>query len=669
MKNIGIFDISGLNTNPLNNNPFSPNYTKYSPFWSSLPAYEHANSFLKSLEKNDVILVISGTGSGKTVLIPRFCLHFNNYKGKTIITLPKKIITKKAAEFMALTLDVNLGEQVGYQFRGENKKSDNTNLLYSTDGSIISMLKKDIVLKDYDIVIIDEAHERKVNIDLLLYLLRKGMTERKKQKIKQLKLIIMSATINESIFRNYFKQFNYDFKFLSGKPNFPIDSIYLNNSILNKQNLYIIKGIELINQIHNKYPSGDILFFVTSISECKNIYYKLSKSIKNAFIMPLYSGISKDNEEFISNINKYKELNSSFIRRIFISTNVAESSLTIDGIIYVIDSGLELNVFYNPKLKCNIMTKTLITKAQISQRKGRAGRTNHGTCYHLYTMEEEKNAEDFPPPEIRTVDLKNVCLSLLKLGYELDKDFKIDDVLNMLLEFIEPPREAYIIDAFEYIEKMNLLENKKLNDLGNLVVESRLDINDAIIMFNAVKIGKNTFYETLKIVSILGMLKRGYSDFFVDDLDENIIKEYIMDVKNNNEVYNNDFILLYYLFEHIKNDKNNKILNYSFFNNINKIFHKQKHNLFNIFNKFINNNINSEEENKENKKENIQEIIKCINEGYKNNVCILKNDKYYYNNEEIELDNDYLEIKSKKIIFYSNIMINNKLKVSILSQI
>ena len=130
VEKIGILDPEGINLNPLNNLEYSDEYKNLSKFWSNLPAYKTAESTINSIIKNDVILVISGTGSGKTVLIPKYALAATDYKGKIIITLPKKIITKKAAEFSAKTLDVQLGEQVGYQFRGESLKSKKTKLLY-----------------------------------------------------------------------------------------------------------------------------------------------------------------------------------------------------------------------------------------------------------------------------------------------------------------------------------------------------------------------------------------------------------------------------------------------------------------------------------------------------------------------------------------------------------
>lgn len=419
---IGIFDPEGINPNPLNFKPYSSQYKTLGKFWSGLPAYSMAKQTVETILSNDIVLIKSGTGSGKSVLIPKLCLHANNYGGKIIMTLPKKIITKKAAEFSAKTLDVELGEQIGYQFRGESLKSFKTILLYSTDGSIISMLKSDPLLSSIDIVIIDEAHERKVNIDLLLYLLKNAIGERKKKKSSPLKLIIMSATINENIFETYYKDFMFEWMELAGTPNHPILSIYLESGLDIKSNQYLEKGKELIGQIvtninesNPEYTEGDILFFVCTVSECDGLAQELGSIYSDCFVMGLYSGFDSELEQYISSPDKFKELNPRFKRRIFVSTNVAESSLTIDGIVYVIDSGLELNVRFNPESNTNVMTKNFITQAQMTQRKGRAGRTKPGVCFHLYTPQEQSNTTIYPEPEIKCIDLKNTCLSMMKI--------------------------------------------------------------------------------------------------------------------------------------------------------------------------------------------------------------------------------------------------------------
>jgi HrpA-like RNA helicase len=206
MNNIGILDPDGKNLNPLNNNKYSKEYKNLAKKWKTFPAYENAKNLIKNIKDNNVILITSGTGSGKTVLIPKFCLHSFDYNAKIAITLPKQMIAKSAAEFSALTLDVNLGDEIAYEYKGSDKSLINSKnkLIYATDGTIVARLINDPLLKEYNAVIIDEAHERKVQIDFLLYLLKNVLENR-----NDFKLIIMSATINVDIFKDYFKKFKF----------------------------------------------------------------------------------------------------------------------------------------------------------------------------------------------------------------------------------------------------------------------------------------------------------------------------------------------------------------------------------------------------------------------------------------------------------------------------
>lgn len=685
--NIGIFDPDGKNNNPFNDKPYSDTYKNLSKFWSNLPAYSMAEIVVKSIIKNDVLLVISGTGSGKTVLVPKFCLHATNYKGRIIVTLPKKIITKKAAEFSAKTLDVELGEQVGYQFRGENLKSKKTNLLYSTDGSIISQIKKDPLLRRIDIVIIDEAHERKVQIDLLLYLIKNAIKMRKEKNMKPLKLIIMSATINEEMFKKYYSEFNYDSLFLSGTPNFPIESIYLESPLDIKTNKYLEEGQNIIKNIINKinindskFPDGDILFFVCTVLECEQISEKLSETLKDCFIMPLYSGFNPDLEQYISSPDKYKELNKKFKRRIFISTNVAESSLTIDGIVYVIDSGLEISVKFDPTKNINIMTKNFITKAQMTQRKGRAGRTKPGIAYHLYTPKEQEDTINFPEPEIRKIDIKNTCLSLLKLGNDINQlsksstiiqdnvlggpEFNIEDVINMFMNFIEPPGEPFITNGFDFAIKHNLIDfDMKLSKEGELVIESKLDIQDALTLLYAWNISLDIFQKVFKIICICSQLKSGINDLFYHDIDKKKRTKIIEEFKKDS--LNSEHILLYKIYEKIEKNKSRGIFNYKLYDSIKHLYDKQYTKLEEVYKKYdIKIDIDSDT-----KTNTIyKNIIYSFNYGYRGNRSFRRGNIFKYN--EITCDtfkSAFNFNKYNSIIFYLNLHVNGRLNLMICS--
>ena len=670
-KTIGIYDINGTNINPLNRLPYSNEYKLLSKFWSSLPAYKSIDLCINSIINNDIILVTSGTGSGKTVLFPKFVLHTQDYKGKIIVTLPKRIITQYAAEYSAKTLDVQLGEQVGYQFKGENIKSVNTILLYATDGSIISMIKNDPLLLDIDSVIIDEAHERSTQIDILLFLLKNAIKIRKEKGHKQLKLIIMSATLDTEIFKNYFLDFKFDYLFLSGKPNFPIESYFLEKSILNEGEKFIKMGIEIIKNIiininENKKEEGDILFFVTSHKECIDIVAKLSESIYDSFIMSLYSGCFNkipELKQYVDDKLKYKEINPNYNRRIFIATNVAESSLTIDGIVYIVDSGLEFSNKYDSKKRINIMNTNIITEAQILQRRGRSGRTKNGFCYHLYTKEEMEKTIKYPDPEIKIIDLKNICISLLKLGQDIYGDFTIDDVLKMFSEFIQPPLNSFIINAIDFLTNNNIISSdKKINKLGLLIAESRFDVMDALSLLYAYNYNINIFDSVLLIICIYSKINN-IKELFFEDVEKDTLNKFIKDTFNT--CNNSEHILLLKIFkkyEKTQKNNSNKFFNSSLIKNIFYEFNKQYKKLHGLFHryKYI---IECKNFNNNNDK-----IIACFNFGFGENLSINKDNNFYFNNIICDLSKSIInKQKVNKIIFYTNVQIKGKLYLSILS--
>jgi pre-mRNA-splicing factor ATP-dependent RNA helicase DHX15/PRP43 len=511
IKNIGILDPDGKELNPLTNKPYSNTYKNLANIWRKFPAYENAKDIINTIIKNQVTLVISGTGSGKTVLLPKYLLHVLNYEKKIAITLPKQIIAQSAAEFAAKTLDVELGKDVGYKFKGSDKKgySKENKLLYATDGTIVAKLLNDPELREFDGVVIDEAHERKVQIDFLLYLLKNTVKMR-----PEFKLVIMSATVNQEIFKSYFESDKIKFEIINvgAKTNYPIDSIFLNEEITEKQ--YINKGYDILKQIvlDNKEKGDDlkdILFFVTSSNEAKDLCAKAVKDNLDVFCVEVYSGMDEERQKLAQDKDLYKTMTKKS-RKLVIATNVAESSLTIDGIRYVIDSGFEIFGYFDADKQAKVIGKRLITHAQAKQRMGRTGRTSAGTCYHLYTKEQfEKKMERFPEPTIRTSNIYGECLKLLILP----SIHTTDKLLEVLMQLIEPPREAYIRMAITTLEKLNLIKNNKITDLGMIVGDMQTDPMPSICIL----MGKvyNCSKEVSAIFAMTEAIKENLSELFM----------------------------------------------------------------------------------------------------------------------------------------------------------
>jgi HrpA-like RNA helicase len=546
MEKIGILDIKGENTNPLTDNNYSDEYKQLAKIWSKYPAYEHAEQIIKSIKDNQVLLITSGTGSGKTVLMPKFCLHVLNYKSKIAVTLPKQIIAKSAAEFAAKTLDVELGQQVGYQFKGADKKgkSDATKLLFATDGTIVSKLLKDPELLEFDGILIDEAHERKVQTDFLLYLLKQVCLKR-----PSFKLIIMSATVNVSIFKKYYSDFSFAHFDIGGKTNYPIKSIFLDSPLEKKRNSYLIKGYEIVSEILKTTDKGDILFFVTSVNETFEICRKITDD--KVFCVEVYAGMKKINQELAQDEHLYKE-NSKKMRKLVIATNVAESSLTISNIHYVIDSGYEFHNYYNPLLRSRVLDRVLISRAQAIQRMGRSGRTNAGTCYHLYTKNDFDAMIDYPEPSIKISDISGECLKLLGLP-NIGTISILKDVLS---QFIEPPTKIYVDTAINVLTELNLVSDDVLTVMGKKISEMQLDPIEGIAIYHGFI--KHCSKEIIAIFSMINAMKNNINELFYVPPQDSPSSEKFKKAKKRLTSSKGDHIAILKIFNHyikIKNDE------------------------------------------------------------------------------------------------------------------
>ena len=468
-KNINdILDIEGKSVNFLTNKPFSPDYVNYATKWGKLPMYSDKKSvskFFNLLDTCQVILLISGTGSGKTVLVPKFFLKYiisKGLSGKIATTNPKILTTIYNAEYGAKTLDVVLGEEVGYKFKGSptNSVSDKTRLLYCTDGLILAtILSGDNLLKDYQGIIIDEAHERHIQIDILLKLIKEILPFR-----PDFKLIIMSATINSSIFRDYFNKSNikYGEMEVSGESNFPIKQHWLDKKTKISRSNYVDIAVDRCLQIMNETDNGDILVFVPITNDakkgcnmlkakCPTILTTKKTLCDKLYCAEVYAKMKESDKDMAVSKDLYQS--KGFSRKIIFATNVAESSITFDGLVYVIDSGYELGNYYDYKDNSYVVTKKYTSQAQIKQRIGRAGRTQAGVSYHLYTMDSYNRFNPYPEPNISVVDLTDFVLSFIKYSKTLK------NMVNIVKGLITIPNIFQIISG---IYKLHFTKSIKL---------------------------------------------------------------------------------------------------------------------------------------------------------------------------------------------------------------
>jgi len=529
MSDIGILDPKGNYLNPLTGKIYSEKYKELAPSWERLPAYSNPKKIISSLRKNKVTIVVSGTGSGKSVLIPKYLLHVFNYNEKVIITQPKTSMIKNNAPFNAMLLDVEIGEEVGYKFKGSDPKmvSSKTKLLFATDGTVVRMIMNCLEDPDkfeYSGVIVDEAHERSVQIDFLLYLLKNLLMVK-----PNFKVVIMSATINEKIFESYFEIFKPELINISTKPNYKIESIWESHPIPISD--YVKKGFDIIKKIikeDNIDADGphDILFFVTSHAETLEVCNLINKTFANVYCGELYSG-SIDQEYVISEF-KYKDTGKT--RKVVAATNVAEASITVDGLKFVIDSGLELKSYYDPKVNMKILDKQWISKAQVLQRMGRAGRTAPGICFHLYTKDMFETMKKYPDPSLATSNLTDEVLELLSL--DMVKDVK--SVRTILNNFIEPPTTDSVDYALIQLVKLDLADFDKITPLGEIVSEINMGSMIGKTLFTAYV--HNCLIEVAMVVSLLDKSKGNIRGIFKPPTKSFDEKEYQKSMNNYNRV-------------------------------------------------------------------------------------------------------------------------------------
>lgn len=493
MKEIGILDWQGKYKNPLNDKKYSENYYKLSavdPAWAELPLYKKAKDVIKLIENNRVCVIESGTGTGKTVILPKLALHTLNYKGKVVMTIPKKAATLSSASFAAACLDVRLGEEVGFQYQGakieenieedddiivRDAKSKKTKLLFSTEGSVVQQLNRDPALNEYNIVIIDEAHERSIDIDRLLVLIREALLINTK-----LKLIVTSATLPANLFEDYFREKGLsvgEYK-LPGVPNKPVELIYLKDDIKIKDRL--TRGLDIfLEKIWKKKEKGDTLMFASSLTKAKKLCEEITNIDKNILCLEATAQtVERDpriQEDYSKkNLEKLKEeglIENFYQLKIIIATKIYESSVTLKPLIFVIDNGLNLESKYDPERMEDQLNEEEISKAQAIQRKGRAGRNYPGICYRVYSKKQYNNMLENPIVPIKKSNITEMILSLMAR----DEIENLPDMLNFLRNFIERPPKEFIVSGLRTLHLLGLIDSISsqgtITEKGKIILE------------------------------------------------------------------------------------------------------------------------------------------------------------------------------------------------------
>ncbi|KAJ7997354.1 hypothetical protein DPEC_G00228110 [Dallia pectoralis] len=412
----------------------------------NLPIYQAKSQLVYQLRQHHNAVLIGETGSGKTTQIPQYLYEAGiGRQGVVAVTQPRRVAAVSLATRVAEEKRTQLGKLVGYTVRFEDVTSSETKLKFMTDGMLLREAIGDPLLLRYTVVVLDEAHERTVHTDVLFGVVKAAQKKRKEQNKIPLKVIVMSATMDVDLFSQYFNKS--PVLYLEGRQH-PIQIYYTKTP----QSDYLQAALVSVFQIHQEAPvSHDILVFMTGQEEiealartCRDIAKHLPDSCGLLTVIPLYASLPPAQQ-----LRVFQPA-AKGCRKVILSTNIAETSITISGIKYVIDTGMVKAKRFNPDSGLEVLAVQRISKAQAWQRAGRAGREDSGSVYRLYTEEEFDNLIPMTVPEIQRCNLASVMLQLLALG--------IPDVMNF--DFMSKPSHEAMRTALEQLDLLGAVDRK-----------------------------------------------------------------------------------------------------------------------------------------------------------------------------------------------------------------
>ncbi len=439
----------------------------------NLPVSQKKDAIYNAIRDNQVVIIAGETGSGKTTQIPKICLELGRgIKGFIGHTQPRRLAARSVAERIAHELKSTLGESVGYKVRFSDHVGDNTLVKLMTDGILLAELQQDKLLLQYDTIIIDEAHERSLNIDFILGYLKQLLPKR-----PDLKVIITSATIDPERFSKHFNQA--PIIEVSGRT-YPVEVRYrpIGGDELDNDKDMTDGIVDAIDEL-SRESAGDILIFMSGEREIRDTADALNKlQLRHTEVLPLFARLSNSEQNRIFHPHNG--------RRIILATNVAETSLTVPGIKYVIDTGFARISRYSYRTKVQRLPIEPISQASANQRKGRCGRVSDGICIRLYSEDDFISRSEFTDPEILRTNLASVILQMTSIG--------LGDI--SAFPFVQPPDKRNIQDGVRLLEELGALQNEtdhngayRLTPMGKQLAQLPIDPRLARMVLEARKYG------------------------------------------------------------------------------------------------------------------------------------------------------------------------------------
>ncbi|QLD33285.1 ATP-dependent RNA helicase HrpA [Mannheimia varigena] len=455
--------------------------------YPDLPVSARREEILKLIAENQVVVIAGETGSGKTTQLPKMCLELGRgVKGLIGHTQPRRIAARSVATRIAEELKSELGETVGYKVRFNDQVSENSLVKLMTDGILLAEIQHDRYLNQYDTLIIDEVHERSLNNDFILGYLKQILHKR-----PDLKVIITSATIDVERFSKHFN--NAPIIEVSGRT-FPVEVRYRPIVVVEEEQDQLQGILNAVDELQSE-GRGDILIFMNGEREIRDTAEALQKQeLRHTEILPLYARLSATEQQRIFQP-------SGGLNRIILATNVAETSLTIPNIKYVIDTGTARISRYSYRTKVQRLPIEPISQASANQRKGRCGRVSEGICIRLYSEEDFNSRPPFTDPEILRTNLASVILQMASLG--------LSDIANF--PFVDSPDVRQVQDGIRLLEELQAFHHRKtkhgevreLTTIGKQLVQLPIDPRLGRMVIEAAKNG--SLHEVMMIVSALSI--------------------------------------------------------------------------------------------------------------------------------------------------------------------
>ncbi len=448
---------------------------------AELPVSERRQEIAEAISKHQVVIVAGETGSGKTTQLPKICLELGRGRAASIgHTQPRRIAARSVANRIAEELHTELGQLVGFKIRFSERSGGSSLIKLMTDGILLAEIQSDPLLEQYDTLIIDEAHERSLNIDFLLGYLKQLLPKR-----PDLKLIITSATINTERFAEFFN--DAPVVEVSGRT-YPVEVRYRPLLEEGKREADPLQGlIDAVDEVARLDPLGDVLIFLAGERDIREAAEALGKHrMRDTEVVPLFSRLSASEQDRV-----FRRHGG---RRIVLATNVAETSLTVPGIRFVIDTGLARISRYSHRTKVQRLPIEPVSQASANQRAGRCGRVSAGVCIRLYSEEDFLSRPEYTEPEIRRTNLASVILQMMLLGLGDIEQFP----------FIDPPDRRYINDGFRLLHELGAVDrNNRITNDGRQLARLPVDPRIGRMLLSAVK--EKALHEVLIIASALSV--------------------------------------------------------------------------------------------------------------------------------------------------------------------